>query len=757
MNKLIIILLFLPLTGFCQTISIQGTVKDTNAEKLPSAHIIVLPDSLISLSDTKGDFKLNVKPGALTIGVSFTGYKTIVQSFRAKADTIISFVLVPSVNELGEIIVRSDRYQEEIFKSTRSGTQVISQKDINAIPVLGGEADLIKTLQLLPGTIRGVEGSSDLFVRGGAADQNLVLLDDAPIYNTSHLFGFLSVFNPDVLDHVEAINGAFPARYGGRLSSILDVKTNAEVAQQTHLSGDIGLIASRLYLEQPIVKDKASFWIAGRRTYIDQVLKAVKQELPYFFYDLNGKVILKPTVRDHVTMSYYSGEDILDLFRDRNGDGDGFLTRFSSGNSSQSLQWKHRGIAGWNSQSSLIRSRYRYNITNVFEENELLATSDIEDLGARFSMRKDSIGNSTISITMGTEWTRHAVSPNVVNTVGTISELLKSSETSGRVANELAVFAEGEWSPATRWILNAGLRTSMAIVKDKNYYTPEPRIAARYSLSENQNLKFSYSRMAQYMHRISNSAVSSPTDIWYPVTASIKPQTSHQISAAWQRSLPSQQMFLSVEGYYKSMSQLIGYEEGTNLFLNTDFESKLIQGRGRAYGFEFLVRKESGKLTGWISYTLSWTWRQFDEVNQGAWFPSRYDRRHNGAIVTQYAFNKRWSVSGVWEFISGSRFTPVIGQYIVFAPTLSGVDLIPVYSGINQVKLANTHRLDLGIKFKSKPEKKFQWQCFAGVYNSYNRANPIGINIEQQPDGSLKYEQPGLFGLLPFISYGFKL
>jgi hypothetical protein len=750
-------LLLLPLTGFCQTISIQGTVKDTSSEKLPSAHIIVLPDSLIALSDAKGNFKLNVKPGALTIRVSFTGYKTYVQSFNAKADTTVSFVLVPSVNELGEIIIRSDRYQEQLFNSTRSGTQVISQKDINAIPVLGGEADLIKTLQLLPGTIRGVEGSSDLFVRGGAADQNLVLLDDAPIYNTSHLFGFLSVFNPDVLDHVEAINGAFPARYGGRLSSILDVKTNTDVAQQTHLSGDIGLIASRLYLEQPIVKDKASFWIAGRRTYIDQVVKAVKQELPYFFYDLNGKVILKPSARDHVAISYYSGEDILDLFRDRNGDGDGFLTRFSSGNSSQSLQWKHRGISQWNSQASLIRSKYRYNITNVFEENELLASSDIEDWGARFSIRKDSIGNRNISVTMGTEWTRHAVSPNVVNTVGTISELLKSSETSGRVANELAAFAEGEWSPTTRWRLNAGLRTSMAMVKDKNYYTPEPRFAARYSLSENQNLKFSYSRMAQYMHRISNSAVSSPTDIWYPVTDSIRPQTSHQVSAAWQRSLPSQNMFLSVEGYYKSMNQLIGYEEGTNLFLNTDFESKLIQGRGRAYGFEFLVRKESGKLTGWISYTLSWTWRQFDQVNQGSWFPSRYDRRHNGAIVAQYALNKRWFISGVWEFISGSRFTPVIGQYIVFAPTLSGVDLIPVYSGINEVKLANTHRLDLGIKFKSKPEKKFQWQCFAGVYNSYNRANPIGINIEQQPDGSLKYEQPGLFGLLPFISYGFKL
>jgi hypothetical protein len=264
--------------------------------------------------------------------------------------------------------------------------------------------------------------------------------------------------------------------------------------------------------------------------------------------------------------------------------------------------------------------------------------------------------------------------------------------------------------------------------------------------------------MVQYMHRISNSAVSTPTDIWYPVTDSIRPQTSHQFSAAWQRFVPSKKVYFSVETYYKSMSSLIGYEEGTNLFFNTDFESRLIQGKGRAYGLEFLIRKEAGKFTGWVSYTLSWSWRQFNEINNGEWFHARYDRRHNGAVVAQYAFAKRWAVSAVWEFISGARFTPVIGQYSILAPTLTGVDLIPVYSGINEVKLADSHRLDLGIKFRSKPERKFQWQWFAGVYNAYNRASPIGIVIEQdETDNSLKYSQPGLFGLLPFISYGFKL
>lgn len=758
MKHWLFLILILPFSTGAQTFTLRGIVKDKNSETLPSAHILTLPDSIVSITDANGNYNIKASPGEKTFRISFTGYRVLTSTFVLSADSSINFILQPDVAELSELVIRSDRYQADLFKSTRSGTQIITQKDINAIPVLGGEADLIKTLQLLPGTLRGVEGSSDLFVRGGAADQNLVLLDNAPIYNTSHLFGFLSVFNPDVLSKVEATNGAFPARYGGRLSSILDVRTTSDVVNETHLSGDIGLIASRLYLEQPLVKDKASFWIAGRRTYIDQVVKAVGEELPYFFYDLNGKINLQPTARDQISISHYSGDDKLNLFRDRNGDGDGFLTRFQSGNSSQSLQWNHRTRSGWNSEASLLRSKYKYSITNSFEENELLATSNIEDWGARYVISKDSLGKQKATITTGIEWTHHNVSPNVLNTAGGFAELLPSAVASGQSANEVSAFIEREWAASKRWQINTGVRISSGFVSNRTYIFPEPRISARYALREHQSIKFSYSRMIQYLHRISNSAVSSPTDIWYPITDSIRPQTSHQASIAWQRTLPAQNIFLSVEGYYKSMNQLIGYQEGTNLFLNTDFESKLIQGRGQAYGLEFLVRKQSGKFTGWVSYTLSWSWRQFDQINQGDWFTSRYDRRHNGAIVAQYAFHKRWSVSGVWEFISGSRFTPVIGQYVVLAPTLTGVDLIPVYSGINEVKLSNTHRLDLGLKFKSKPEKKFQWQWFAGVYNAYNRANPVGISIEQDEEtNALRYEQPGLFGLLPFISYGFKL
>jgi hypothetical protein len=753
----LLFLILWPCTLCAQDVVLRGSVSERGEESLPLATVMVLPDSILGSSGEDGKFLLRFKPGIKEVVISYTGYQTLVMKLRIKRDTVLSFLLSPKIDQLKEVTVTADRYtSEDIMQSTRTGTTTLTGKDITAIPVLGGEADLIKTLQLLPGTIRGIEGTSDLFVRGGAADQNLVLLDGATIYNTSHLFGFLSVFNPDILDNVEAINGGFPAEYGGRLSSILEVNTDAGIPDRTHVSADIGLIASRLFIEQPIVKNKASLWLAGRRTYIDKVVKTVGIDLPYYFYDFNGKIILQPTSDDAIELSHYSGEDILDLLRDRNNDGAGFLTTYASGNSSQSLKWNHRHRQGWRSNVSLTRTAYKYRIRNAFEDNQVVAFSNIEDYGAKVTVQKDSVWDN-VALKSGMEWIRHDVSPNIINSQGSIAELVESSSSAGKRADELTAYTQFEWSPIDRWKISAGLRTSFAFVNNKQYFFPEPRFSARYELRKDQALKFSYSRMVQYMHRISNSAISTPTDIWYPVTDRIHPQSSHQVSVAWQRFFTSKKIYLSTEAYYKPMKNLVGYREGTNLFFNTDFESKLIQGKGRAYGFEVMIRKEAGKFTGWISYTLSWSWRKFAEINDGDWFHARYDRRHNGAIVAQYAFGKRWAASFVWEFISGSRFTPIIGQYAVVAPTLSGVDLIPLYSGINQVKLTDSHRLDLGIKFMSRPGKKFQWHWFAGVYNTYNRANPIGIFISQnERDGSLQYLQPGLFGLLPFISYGFK-
>jgi outer membrane cobalamin receptor len=749
--------LLLSISASGQTALMKGTVQERDGAKLPQAHILIKPDSLFLATDAQGRFETRLPVGIKTLLVSYVGYKSTTQTFRLKSDTIVSFLLEPDASQLNEVVVSSNRYSsEDLLNSTQSSVHVVTLEEVESIPVLGGEADVIKTLQLLPGVLRGVEGSSDLFVRGGSADQNMVMLDNVPIYNTSHLMGFVSVFNPDVLSQVEAMNGGFPARYGGRLSSILNVQTVSDIPNQTRLSADVGMIASRVSVAQPLIKNKLAIHVAGRRTYIDQVAKLIDRDLPYYFYDLNAKLVYKPTLNDEVNFSYYGGEDVLSIFRDRNGDGDGNLTTFDSGNNSQSIQWRHGNQNSLRQTNiSFFRSSYQYNVLNAFEDNKLAAISDILDYGASVKWISDSLRSGQLKF--GVDWTQHRVSPSVISTSGFIAELVESSASRGRLMHEGGVYGEYEFNQGARWTINVGLRTSFAITEDKNYFYPEPRLSGRYAINKQQSLKLSYSRMAQYLHRIANSAITSPTDIWYPVTGTIKPQTGHQWAVAWQTFRPQQKIYISLESYFKTMNNLIGFEEGTNLFLNTDFASQLIAGKGRAYGVEALLKKETGKLSGWISYTLSWSSRQFDELNQGDWFYSRYDRRHNGAVVVQYRFHPRWAISGVFEYISGSRFTPVVGQYLVFAPSMTGGELIPIFTGINNVKLSDTHRLDLGLKFKSKTDKRIQWEVFAGVYNAYNRANPIGITIEQdEQTGALKYLQPGLFGVIPFISVGIK-
>jgi len=747
----------LPFIVNAQSVEVKGTISDSNGEYLPLANLMIFPDSTLTSTDLDGKFAVEIKPGLKKIRISYTGYETFTASINVSADTTWKLTITPRIDQLKEVVIQENRYTNaDVVQSVRAGTQRLTQKDMFNMPTIMGEADLIKTLHLLPGNVKGLDGSSDVFVRGGAADQNLVLLDGAPIYNTSHLFGFMSVFNPDVVDNVEAINGGFPAEFGGRLSSVLNVNTLSLIPDKTRVSADVGLIASRVKLEQPIVKDKASFWISGRRTYVDKVMGVVGYNIPYYFYDVNGKLIFHPSKSHQIEISHYAGEDVLDHFRDKNGDGDGMLTRYNAGNSTQSLKWVHRTPEGWTNNLYLFKTDYSYRIKNAYEDYAISAFSNIEDYGAKVTLVKDSVWKDA-QLTTGLEWTRHTISPNVVNSTGSISEIMSSSASQGQTSHELAAFIQQEWSLTNRMRVNVGLRGSASLVGDKYYMNPEPRLSARYEIKEDQALKFNYSRMAQYIHRVSNAAVSTPADIWYPVTDSIRPQRSHQYSLAWQRFLPRKKVFFSIEGYYKSMEDLIAYEEGTNLLFNTDFASKLIQGEGKAYGAEFLIRKESGKFTGWISYTLSWSLRRFDGLNNGEWFHARYDRRHNGAIVAQHTLGKRFAASMVWEYISGARFTPVIGQYVTMAPNMSGLDLIPIFAKINSVKLTDSHRLDLGIKFFSKPDKKFKWTWSAGIYNIYNRATPVGIVIEADKEtGALSYKQPGLFGLLPYISYGCK-
>jgi outer membrane cobalamin receptor len=740
-----------------QQVRISGYVRDSKNEALPMAHIFSITNQKAVVADGNGFFVFEHSSGPITLEASFAGHEKKTWAFTVTADTALLFVLAEKSELLQELVVKGNRWlQSDQLQSTRTSTLTLQASEVNSIPVLGGEADLLKTIQLLPGVTKGVEGSTDLFVRGGAADQNLILLDGAPVYNTGHLFGFLSVFNPDILDGVEAINGAFPAQYGGRLSSIINVNTLASPSAKVSGSANIGLLASRAMVRVPIVKDKVEVWVAARRTYIDQVVKWVDESLPYYFYDINAKIVARPTKTDYLEATHYAGKDILNFVRTGRDSASNFrfTSDFTIANGGQTFLWRKRLSGKGTSSLRMYRTQFNYVLENAFEENRLFTNSSITDWGGKWLYQHET--SEALNWQTGVEVVHHRVRPNVINTEGSISQLLESSATQAQSAIESSAFAQADGRFNTNWSWSAGLRLSSAFVSRKQYVNLEPRLAARYQLAKQAAVKLSYSRMAQYLHRVSSAAVAFPTDIWYPVTKSVSPQTANQVTLAVNQSLPHQHLFISIEAYYKQMNNLIGYREGTNLFLNTDFEKQLIQGRGRAWGIEALVKKEAGKLTGWISYTLSWSQRQYAEINNNQWFWARYDRRHNAALVANYALTKRLSLSTVFEFISGSRFTPIIGQYAQPSTTLVGIELVPVYAPLNSVKLANTHRVDIGLKFYSKPSARIRSEWFAGVYNVYNRATPIGISIAANEDGSYRYEQPGLFGTLPFVSYGFK-
>jgi hypothetical protein len=750
----------LPFISKGQDVEIKGIIRDTFGQPLLRANVRILPDSVLVTSEPDGSFAISVRAGQKDFLITFMGFESLTASHDIHQDTTLGFVMEQKIDQLKEVVIEDLRLSsEDILNSVASSTHRLTQEDISRLPAFMGEADVIKAMRLLPGSAGGMEGTSNLFVRGGAADQNLVLLDGGPIYNPGHLLGFLSVFNPDILDKVEVIHGGFPAEFGGRLSSVLNIESISHLANRTSVSADIGLIASRLKIEQPIIKKKASFWMAARKSYVDKVVQQIAgKEVPYSFHELNGKAILHPSKADQIELSHYSGGDFLDFLRDSDGDGKGMHTTYQAKNSSQTFKWRHRTAGQWKHDLSMFRTLFAYTTQNAYNKDYLVtANSDIEDYGAKFSLKKDSIWKDA-TISTGVEWVRHDISPKVLNSRGSITDIVESGSSDGKIVHELAAYVQQEWSLVPRLKINVGIRGSMAAVPTRNYIFPEPRFSARYGFTGDRALKFNYSRMVQYLHRISNSAVATPIDVWFPVTDSIRPQTSHQFALAWQQFNPSRKIYFSVEGYYKSMRDLVAYEEGTNFLFKSEFESRLIQGIGKAYGLELLLRKEAGKFTGWISYSLSWSSRKYDALNHGDWFRARYDRRHNGAIVAQHKMGKRWMASLVWEYISGARFTPVVGQYVALAPNGAGLDLIPVFSEINSVKLSDSHRLDLGLKFMCKPASKFQWHWFVGVYNAYNRATPFGIVIKQdETDNSLKYSQPGLFGLLPFISYGCKI
>lgn len=766
---------FLNCFNLSAQITISGKVSDaSNGEDLFLANIFIPNQYISTTSNEYGFYSLEVdttviKSNTVTVVYSYIGFKTQKFTFSLSKPVTknISLELASNKIETVEISAEAQRNQE-IVNSTQVSAVQLSIKSLKDIPTIAGEKDIIKTVQLLPGISGGAEGTTDFFVRGGDGDQNLVLLDEATVYNVGHLFGFFSVFNSDALNEVTVYKGGFPGEFGGRLSSIMDIKQKEGNLKKWEANGGIGLISSRLTVEGPVIKDKASILLSGRRTYIDQVFALANVDLPYYFYDFNWKANYTLDGKNRLFYSGYLGDDVLRFRENENGNEDpdeNFDVRFgfNLGNVTHTLRWNHIYNEKLFSNITFTTTNFDYDISGKIDSNSLLIRSKIRDYAVKAKFNYYESNRSTY--TFGGEIIQHTFNPNIVSTAGEISEFLESRDGQTIRFQEAAFFGGRDYDIIEKILkINYGLRFSSALTDNKLYVGFEPRLSLRYTLNEKSSLKWSYSRMKQYLHRVSSSTVSLPTDLWYPVTRSIKPQRSDQTTVGYYLNLDKIKSVFTAEVFYKTMDNLIEYREGSNLLLNDDFEADLVQGNGRAYGLELLLKKDFGKFKGWIGYTLSKSERTFDQLNNGNTFPAKYDRRHDLSIVASYDLTKRISIGSVWVYASGSQFTAEIGQYVVPNESLTGVERIPIYSERNAVSLSPSHRLDLNFTIKPREGRKWYREWQFGAYNVYNRAQPFRVNIETEVDQTMSsstvrqvYKQPGLFGTILYFTFNFKI
>jgi hypothetical protein len=486
------------------------------------------------------------------------------------------------------------------------------------------------------------------------------------------------------------------------------------------------------------------------------VLKLTGNDIPFYFYDLNAKVHINFSSKNKLFLSSYFGNDILKMKAptDSTGNSGGF--GYSLGNFTQSVRWTHIFNPKLFGNLSVVHTQFQYNINGSFGQNNILVKSAVEDYGLKYDFQYYK--NNDTKINYGVNVINHQFRPNVVSTSGEISEYLQSKKGNLLSTVESNAYFDYKHTINSRWKLDAGLSLPQSFVKNKVYAGISPRMNLAYQINEKQAIKLSISRMYQFMHRVSSSSMALPTDLWYPISKNIKPQIADQIALSYNRNLPKLKSYIVVEAYYKYMQNLTEYKEGSQLILNDKFEDLLIQGHGWSTGSEFLIKKDEGKITGWIGYTLSFTKRKFDLLNNGEAFWAKYDRRHYLTVVGIYNINKRLSFSAIFELSSGARFTPIVGEYVLPNATFTGVDIIPIFAKRNSYSMSASHRLDVNfiIKSKIKEGKKYSSEWHLGAYNVYNRTTPYQIKIEQNPDGSLKYTQPGLLGFIPSIGYNFK-
>lgn len=610
---------------------------------------------------------------------------------------------------------------------------------------IGGEPDVIKALQLTPGVKRGAEGNIHMHVRGGGGDENLVLLDGAPLYNVGHMLGFFSLFNTASVRDVQMYKSAFPSSYGGRLSSVMDVSTKNGSLTDYKASASISTIASSATVQGPVIKDRLSLIASYRRTYIDKVMK----DIPYYFYDVNTKAMWVINSSNRLYAGVFAGDDILQIREQKNHEFDTTLkTNTHLGNKLFTLRWNN--IARDNKYATdvlVYHTAFRYNISGSMGGNSLAMRSSIGDLGIKADTRVYHIPGHKIGI--GAALIHHTFNPNIVSTSG--AELERFGNNKGVLVRNVegAVYINDEYSINKSWLLQSGLRISGLATDKKIYLRPEPRIAARYLVDERNSVKLSYARMIQYMHQVTGSSVTLPTDLWYPATGKIQPGVSDQWSVGYYHSIPSAEIALSAEVYYKALSNVMEYKEGAQLMLNSDFEHDIVSGRGKTYGIELLATRTAGRFTGWLGYTLSYARRYFDSLNNGQPFYARHDRRHDISFVGLMDISKHWSASTTVVYSTGSPFTGQTGQYVIPAPGFSGFDAMPVYTTRNAMRLSASFRVDASLQYKFTIGNKLKGDLQLSVYNILNRTQPSNVErVWDEHKKEYKYRQTGLFGTI---------
>jgi hypothetical protein len=779
-----------------KTFTISGYVEDAaSAEKLISAAVFDKKSGSGIVTNTYGFYSLTLPRGAVDLAITYVGYELQLLNFNLKQDTTIHFKLKSSV-EMQEVVV-SAKKQDRIEEQVQMSKVTIPIEQLKKIPALMGEVDVLKALQLLPGVQSGGEGQNGLYVRGGSPDQNLILLDGVPVYNVSHIGGFFSVFNGDAIKNVTLTKGGFPARYGGRLSSIIEIDMKEGNMKEFHGEGGIGLIASRLTLEGPLIKDKASFMVSGRRTYVDLLARpfirsAARQDglndfdLRLHFYDFNAKVNYKINDKHRLFLSAYNGQDILSVgttYKDANYSN---TTTGGTdwGNITTALRWNYLISNKLFSNTTLTYSRFGFNFGSAFNEtrnNPLAKTafsakyvSGIEDVAGKIDL--DYVLNTQHRIRFGGGGTYHTYNPGAFVLKGE-ADNFKFDTVLGAVSKaysfEPSFYVEDEVQFGALKA-NIGLHASGFSTKNKFYTSLQPRLGANYLLGGGWAAKGSFATMTQYINLLTNESVGLPSDLWVPSTDKVKPQQSWQAAIGVAKTLGNEYEF-SVEAYYKKMDNVLSYKEGVSfLGLENNWESKITQGKGRAYGVEFFVQKKEGKTTGWIGYTLSWNKRQFDgsngnePINAGLEFPFRYDRRHDMSVVVSHKFTKKLSLTGAWVFGTGNSVTLNNIVYALAEQTPWGYSLqqfeVATVGEKNAYRMPNYHRLDINLEF-SKKKKYYERKWSIGAYNAYNRANPYTIvngtkTIKNPVPGGPTYQnvyrQFSLFPIIPSIAYGFK-